>query len=81
VETRDHGVEYEADVRPGRGELSRVVPIAVYFGAFASGKASVGMKLAESSVKVESLPRVRRHGVWKFNTPMPISAKSTPTGC
>ena len=57
------------------------MPIAVHFGAVASGKASVTMKLAKSSVKVESLPRVRRHGAWKFNTPMMISSKSTPTGC
>ncbi len=74
-------MEYEADVRPGRGELTRIVPVAVYFGAFASEKASVGMKLAESSVKVEFQPRVRCHGAWKFNTPMLISAESTPTGC
>ena len=28
------------------------------------------MTLAKSSVKVESLPRVRRRDAWKFNTPM-----------
>jgi len=63
-------VEHEADVRPGGGELSPIVPIAVHFGAFASGKASAGMTLAKSSAKVESLLRVRRHGAGKFNTPM-----------
>jgi hypothetical protein len=81
MEPRDHGVEHEADVRPGGGELSQIVPIAGRFGAFASGKASIGMTLAKSSVKVESLLRVRRHGAWTFNTPTMISAKATPTGC
>ena len=69
MEPRDHGVEPEADVRPGGSELSQIVLIAVRFGAFASGKAAVGMTLAKSSVKVESLPRVRRRGAWKSNTP------------
>jgi hypothetical protein len=72
-------VEPEADVRPGRGELSQIVAIAVHFGAFASRKTFVRMTLAKSSVKVESLLRVRRYGAWKFNTPMMIFAKSTPT--
>jgi hypothetical protein len=74
-------MEPEADVRPGGGELSQIVPIAVHFAAFASGKVAAGMRLAKSSVKVESLPRVRRRGAWKSNTPTMISAQSTPTGC
>ena len=63
-------MEHEADVRPGGGELSRIVPFAIRFGAFARGKACVRMALAKSSVKVESLLRVRRRGAWKCNTPM-----------
>ena len=66
-------MEHEADVRPGGGELSRIVPIAIRFGAFARGKPCVGMARAKSSVKVESLLRVRRRGAWKCNTPTMIS--------
>jgi hypothetical protein len=36
------------------------------------------MILAKSSVKAESLLRVRRRGAWKLNTPMMISGNSQP---
>ena len=81
VEPRDHGVEHEADVRPGGGELSRIVPFAIRFGVFARGKPCVGIARAKSSEKVESLLRVRRRGACKCNTPTIITGKSTPTGC
>jgi hypothetical protein len=74
-------MEHEANVCPGGHDLSQIVPIAVHFGAFASGKAADEMALAKSSAKVESLPRFRRHDAWKCNTPVMISARSTPTGC
>ncbi len=66
-------MEHEADVRPGRGELSRIVPIVIHFGVFARGKACVGLARAKSSEKVESLLRVRRRGAWKCDTPKMIS--------
>jgi hypothetical protein len=66
-------VEYEADVRPGGGELSRIVPFAIRFGAFACGKPYVGIARAKSSKKVESLLRVRRRDARKCNTPTMIS--------
>jgi hypothetical protein len=66
-------VEHEADVRLGGGELSRIVPFAIRFGAFARGKPCVGIARAKSSEKVESLLRVRRRGVCKRNTPTMIS--------
>jgi hypothetical protein len=31
-------MEYEADVRPGRGELSRTASLVIDFGMFAHGK-------------------------------------------
>jgi hypothetical protein len=74
-------VEHEADVRRGGGELSRIEPIAANLRALASGKPSRGMKSSKSSVKVETLLRVGRPGSAKFNTPMMIFAKSTPTSC
>ena len=43
--------------------------IAVSLRAFASGKPSLRMNLAKSSVKVESPLRVRRGRAWKCNTP------------
>ena len=51
VEPRDHGVEHEADVRPGGGELSEIVRFAIRFGVFARGKPCVGIARAKSSEK------------------------------
>jgi len=50
-----------------------MVPFAIRFGAFARGKPRVGLARAKSSIKVESLLRVRRRGVRKRNTPTMIS--------
>jgi hypothetical protein len=53
--------------------------MAVSLRAFASGKPSLRMNLAKSSVKLESPLRVRRGRAWKCNTPTIISGKPTPT--
>ena len=55
--------------------------IAVSLRAFTSGKPSLRMNLAKSSVKLKSPLRVRRGRAWKCNTPTIISGKPTPTGC
>jgi Transposase DDE domain len=55
------------------GELSRIVPFAIRFGVFAHGKPRVGIARAKSSIKVESLLRVRHRGACKCNTPTMIS--------
>jgi hypothetical protein len=54
-------VEYEADVRPGGRDLSKIAPFAARFAAFTNGSLALGMTFAKSSVKIESPPRVRRH--------------------
>ena len=84
VEPRDHGVEHEADVRPGGGELSRIVPFAIRFGAFARGKPCVGMSPRE--VKHKSQIPAPRQAPWCLemrhaDDDFLISGKSTPTGC
>src|ERR1700712_4893916 len=62
MEPRDHGVEHEADVRPGRGELSLNSTFCVDWGGFARGTTLVGAMAEVSSVNSALRPRVRgRH--------------------
>jgi hypothetical protein len=77
-------VEHEADVRLGGGELSRIVPFAIRFGAFARGKPCVG--LARAKVKHKSRIPAPRPAPWCLqmqhaDDDFLISSKSTPTGC
>jgi hypothetical protein len=48
MEPRDHGVEHQADVRPGGGELSQIVPFSRRFGACVR-RAAVVVAIAEAS--------------------------------
>src|ERR1700712_4977590 len=59
MEPRDHGVEHEADVRPGRGELSLNSTFCVDWGGFARGTTLVGAMAEVSSVNSALRPRVR----------------------
>ena len=56
VETRDHGVEHKADVRPGGSDLSKIAPVAARFAVFANDRPAFGMTFANYWLRVSDLP-------------------------
>jgi hypothetical protein len=58
MEPCDHCLEHEADVRPGGGELSQIVPFSRRFGAFVRGAVVVGAMARVSSANSAIGPRV-----------------------
>ena len=81
MEPRDHGVDHQADIRPGEGEPSQIMPFSRQSGACARRLAVVG-EMAERS-SANSATRHATETVMKGPTTSTHEniAKRTPTGC
>src|SRR3954463_504028 len=76
VEPRDHGVEYEADVRPGRGELSQIACFSARWRA--AGQDEGGFDAVSSANRRAAPPRSPKCP--GSHPASPITRQSTPTG-
>jgi len=81
IEPCDHGVEPEADVRPGGGELSQILPVRVDLVAFVTDEVVVGAMARVSSANSAVQPRVGGRDAGANDLPHQNIPKPNPTGC
>jgi hypothetical protein len=64
VEARDHGVEHEADVRPGGHDLSRIVPASGQLNALTARNGPI-----EAAQIAASMNSIAQHRASERQTP------------
>src|SRR5215212_9668473 len=71
MEPCDHGMEHEADVRPGRGEVSQIMPLFASICCVCEKRSVVGATTEVSSANATIRTRIRGCDAGPQNLPPP----------
>src|SRR3954467_14909920 len=80
MEPCDHGMEHEADVRPGRGEVSQIMPLFASICCVCEKRSVVGATTEVSSANATIRTRIRGCDAGPQNLPPPNIPNPTPEG-